>query len=1251
MDSAPSLPVTGLATSLSLPAGVAVAAAYSPGPSVKVVGPVSPGDPITVAVGLAPRDSSGLAAYLAAEYGDGTPADHRYVADSDLAARYGASSSSLATARAYFASQGLTVTTSPDRLLLFVNGPSSEVARAFGTQFVNYRDASGREFFSHPTPAVLPAEVPWTGAFGLGNVSSVRPAATAGVPLTPMIGPAASCSSPSSALAPCQVWNAYDMAPLLGSGVNGTGFRIGVVDPYSSDEGQPQLTSDLASFSSRFGFSSGTVDFAYPVPSTGNLNASGVNSGWAVEDALDLQWARASSPGSTIEFTFSPDPGIGLYEAIDWLVAHQAVNVISLSWGEPDVGIYNSFDMPCSTGCNASTDGSYAILGPVFQFAAAEGISVFAATGDCGAGDGTGGVSTHYPASDPTVTGVGGTTLNVTSNGTYVDEGGWSGDTNGTLSPGCVNQGGAGGGYAPFPRPWWQTGLPSAPSTRGVPDLSLVAGTAAAIVYHSSLSAVAGTSLATPIWAGITADLDQFGGQPVGFLNPVLYRVLQGPNYSVDFHDIQTGWNGYSAGPGWDPVTGVGTPMVAALAHDLVPRGLAPPYGPATFLSASHPTGATPLAETFTVFASGGSGQYPLEGVYFDDGTAAFASGGTSAHVYAKAGVYAPQSYVVDSSGNLSASPPVLVVAGGGTVLNVSLSASTHTPVLGAAVTLTSSVVGGVGPYRYAYYFGDGTVLNNTTATSTVHSYGAAGGFCASVVVVDGAPAADGGISTRIGIAVAGAAAPNCENASGPLLVSAITSVGARDAPADFPSLFTVSGGVVGGVSTQYTSSDPYVAACECTIFRAPGNYSVQVYANDSAGQHAVNGTNVTVAPPLLASFTASISSGPAPLVVDFAASSIGGYQANASYTTWTFGDGIRGVGSHVTETYSTPGWYVAVASLEDRGRGNASEAFLIDVLAAGPPPPMVVTGNITPAVHLANGARIQFSAHATAPDGLPRATTTFWSLGNGSSAFGSNITASYFGPLPSASANTLTGFLQVFNNTTGANLSVPFSLSPFFALEPGAFLPSADALRVILTTGPDNDTVPLIWYGSANLSGPGTTTVSWTFGDGTSSSAALASHTYASAGNFTATVTAANSFGDRAVLVRGVTVYPLLTISGGTSSVTGSPPLAVTFSGRAAGGAGAPYTYAWTFGDGTGGASATLTHTYSTVGTYLVVLNVSDRAGHHFSALWTITVTTAKSEIPVWLIVLPALGVGVAVALLATVRRRRPPPAVALSP
>ena len=604
-------PIMGFhAPSAQAATDVVVAPAFSPSSGVVAVGPEPPNSPVTVEVGLALSDPAALAGLVSAVYAPGTSEYHAFLTPSELAQRFGPSVSSVSAAQTYFERFGLSVRSSPDRLLLTVTGPSAQVAATFGTTFEEYRGSDGRYFVSHPTPAALPSIAPWSGVYGLGNVTPLVPALGVPTPLGPAAAPSATCVSLGTELTPCQVWEAYNMTSLISVGTNGSGFRMAVVDAYSSGEPQPKLETDLALFAASSGITSGPVNYLYPDPAPGTLNSSS-NPNWNLEDAVDLEWARAAAPGATINMTFSPNAGPGLYEAVDWLVAHQAADVISMSWGEPDVGVFNAFTTPCSAACNASTDGSYGILSPVLEFAAAEGISVFAASGDCGAADGTSGVSTNYPASDPDVTGVGGTTLTVTGNGTYVSEVGWDGNATGAQSPGCMNQGGSGGGYSPFPRPGWQAGLPVATTGRGVPDIALDANTPALLVFDGNLSAVRGTSLATPIWAGIATIADQYAGARLGSLDPSLYALAAGTNHSTDFHDVLSGNNGYSAGPGWDPVTGLGSPRVATLVPDLARPPHVSPTDLGSFVYASPRFGPAPLAVSFHVNATGGTGTYP----------------------------------------------------------------------------------------------------------------------------------------------------------------------------------------------------------------------------------------------------------------------------------------------------------------------------------------------------------------------------------------------------------------------------------------------------------------------------------------------------------------------------------------------------------------------------------------------------------------------------------------------------------------
>jgi len=1213
---------------------------------------------VTVLVGLPSQDPGGFTAYESAAYIPGTGAFHQFLSPGQIASRYGASSAAVASTERYFAGFGVRTSLSPDGLLLTVSGSSGSVASAFGTSFDQYRAADGRTFFSHPTPARLPDSLPVSGAYGLGNVTPLRPLDLTPGTEKPLVGPAASCTTGPAGLSPCQIWGAYDSAGLIANGTNGAGERIGVVDTYDAAEPEDQLASDLGSFDSLFDLPAPPVTFNYPVPASQNLNST--FTGWGTEEALDLEWSHASAPGASIAFTFAPNSGVGLYLAVDWLVSHRLVDVISLSWGEPDVGTFNAFSGACTSECNATTDGSYEILSPVLQAAAVEGIGVFVATGDCGAADGTSGVSTDYPASDPSAVAVGGTDLSVTSSGIYQSEVGWSGNSSGASSPGCQNQGGSGGGYSPFPRPYWQAGLgvPSSPATRGIPDVAADASHGVTIVQGGGDGGVGGTSLSTPVWAGMAAIADQYAGHDLGQLDPAVYATLRSANYSTDFHDIVSGNNGYSAGTGWDPVTGAGSPIVGQLVKDLGRPSLSE-SSLRVLLYSNRTYGSTPLTVRFGVAPTGGTGSYPLEGVYFGDGTSELAPGGIVAHTFSRAGVYTAVAFAADSSGNLTSSTPVAIVVGGGGPLNVTLTPSMSSPGVDAPVTFSTTVQGGTAPFSYVYDFGDGTFLNLSSAATVGHAYGTAGGFCAAVVAEDSADPPDGARSAPVSIAVGGASSPVCSNASAPLTVSADAVPGVRDAPADFPSLFQVSGGVTGsggsGTTEVLTSSDPYVAACGCTIFRAPGTYSVSLTATDLIDERATNETNVTVTPPLSATFAVTPTFGPAPLTVQFEVALHGGYLADANQTRWNFGDGTGATGALIEHTYTTPGFYSATGGAADRGQGNASEGFLVDVLPSGSPSTPGLTATFAPAVNLSSGTTVHFTAHTVFPNGSAAPAQVFWDLGENGTAWGPAAAQTYYaggsGPLEYLYA-TVTA-----NWSGGAPSTEATLVSPqLFASEAGGFVPAIDALHLTASGTPPSGSPGLLWSGTTHLLAPGTGSVNWSFGDGGGATGPSTVHSFQTAGAYTVNVNASDSWGDTASASFGVQigagVAVALSVGGGPSTESGVAPLSVTFAADATGGA-LPYSFAWQTGDGGSNANASFLHAYGTPGTYTARLTVRDSGHGSVELNWTILVVSASTGPPgggnpsfvIYVII------GGVVAALATVsavtwgRRRDPPP------
>jgi kumamolisin len=281
------------------------------------------------------------------------------------------------------------------------------------------------------------------------------------------------------------------------------------------------------------------------------------------EVLLDIEVAGSVAPGANIVVYFTTNTDQGFQDAISTAIHDTANNpsVISISWGGPESSwaqtAMNSMDTTC-------------------QSAAALGVSITVASGDSGSSDGGSGNNVDFPASSPHVLGCGGTALNV-NNGQRATEVVWNDQASGGGATG-------GGVSAVFSLPTWQANAgvpavhekkhkktkhppkkgaavpPAAASGggRGVPDVAGDASpdTGYQILVDGQQEVVGGTSAVAPLWAGLIAVLNQQLGRNLGFLNPQLYPLGEAP-----FFDVTSGNNGaFSAGTGWDPCTGLGSP-------------------------------------------------------------------------------------------------------------------------------------------------------------------------------------------------------------------------------------------------------------------------------------------------------------------------------------------------------------------------------------------------------------------------------------------------------------------------------------------------------------------------------------------------------------------------------------------------------------------------------------------------------------------------------------------------------------------
>jgi subtilase family serine protease len=368
-----------------------------------------------------------------------------------------------------------------------------------------------------------------------------------------------SCQDTAGCYDPAQVRTAYGFDKLH---ADGSGRTIVIVDAYQS----PTIRQDLALFDQSFGLPAGDLSIIAPDGLT-PFNSNDANQvGWAGEITLDVEWAHAIAPGAAIDLVLAKsNEDADILSATKYAVDHDLGDVISQSFGEGE---------KCMDPAILSAQHE------VFRQATSKGITLLASAGDQGSaqpdcnGDGGFFKSASTPASDPYVTGVGGTRLVADSAGRYQSESTWN-------EVATYGDAGGGGYSTVYGTPAYQKRL-HLPS-RGVPDVAYNAAINGGVlaVFSVPLGQPAyfrfgGTSAGSPQWAGLVADADQLNGGRVGFLNDRLYGWASSPTLEGRlFHDVTTGDNaygaisGYAAKPGWDAATGVGSPKADALVPQL----------------------------------------------------------------------------------------------------------------------------------------------------------------------------------------------------------------------------------------------------------------------------------------------------------------------------------------------------------------------------------------------------------------------------------------------------------------------------------------------------------------------------------------------------------------------------------------------------------------------------------------------------------------------------------------------------------
>jgi subtilase family serine protease len=591
------------------------------------VGPASVGS-LSLDVTLQPQNAAGLVQYASQVSTPGSPVYRHFLTPTQIGQTYGASQSTVNAVASYFEGYGLHVGTWPQHLTLSVSGSQYAIEKALGTTLATYRQGST----TFIAPSTTPQFSKTLAVTGIGRLVTLPQQYRTLVPSTG--------TAITAGYSPQQIRNAFDFTGAYNAGYTGSGITIGIVGT------GPISSADVPAYGTMF--STGVATVTQKNVSDQGVAAPGIenppDTGFAppppvtapcieslpscnpedVEAQIDTEAAASLAPNAVVDFYLGYAPGycidnegnitaapcapgttayplIGLLLAddeIQQVISDNAVDVLSLSYGGPEqiaAGIEFNATAP-STG-----------LGPMeFAALAAEGITVFVSSGDAGAQGCQrpaylpmiNQACVSYPATDPSVTSVGGVNAPLDRFGNL---------TNQIIGWGLLSQsGGSGGGvsqYFPLSLTPWQQGVPNVTGGyRNQPDVSLLGdpGTGMAAVINAAfgtqVASVGGTSVAAPemaaMWALVLQACSQSsscataqGSKPyrLGNAAPILYSLYAKgstiqPTYAQTFYDVLYGDNqqlnttnpaiydpGYAAGPNYDQVTGIGVPFARAL--------------------------------------------------------------------------------------------------------------------------------------------------------------------------------------------------------------------------------------------------------------------------------------------------------------------------------------------------------------------------------------------------------------------------------------------------------------------------------------------------------------------------------------------------------------------------------------------------------------------------------------------------------------------------------------------------------------
>lgn len=557
------------------PAGAASTRHVVPGSTpgwirhARTLGRTSSSSSVSFGVLLGMRNTSTVAAQIQALSDPTSPDYGKWLTSAQFDAQYAPSSDSVKAVQGWLRGQGFQVTsTLRSGMLVEASGTAAQIEKTFDTTLSNY-ELQGQQVRSNSTALSLPSSTPATvtssvaGIVGVDQGSELKkpadtlPGPPAGArygvqPCSQYFGQKVATDKPTAygkhapyavcGYTPQQYQSAYGESSLLRSGVDGRGVTVAITDAFAA----PTIYQDAQTYNLVHHqplFKPGQFSQITPGPNGyDSVDACGGN-GWYGEETLDVEAVHAMAPGARIVYVGAADCNSGLDDAWASTIDNHVADIVTNSW---------------TSGVDDVADLGQSYIDFYQQFsteAALTGITVNFSSGDDGdhtaGGTDPSAKTVEFPADLPYVTGVGGTSVEIGSRGQWLNEYGWQSDystlTNGAWSPalpGTYSSGGGGGTSQLFPQPFYQRGVvPTSMSNyygngpmRVVPDISMPADPNTGFLVGETQVfpdgtywdqyRIGGTSLASPLMAGVLAVATQRAHRTLGFVNPLYYALL-----------------------------------------------------------------------------------------------------------------------------------------------------------------------------------------------------------------------------------------------------------------------------------------------------------------------------------------------------------------------------------------------------------------------------------------------------------------------------------------------------------------------------------------------------------------------------------------------------------------------------------------------------------------------------------------------------------------------------------------------------